>query len=705
MATVDVRLADCTLRLDESSGDLRGLAWHEPAAELIRDPRLGESFRILLPRPDRESCYFNSRDQTVSSIETDATGVTCTYEKLANDTEVVDVRVVYRMECRGGQLEFSIEVDNSTDRPVAEVLFGMLGGVQGIGRRSDMRSLIPGAHKNLAPNIFHTFAAGEYGGGNLGIRHSAQGYLYPGYEGLSMSWASFYNVREHVGVYYGSHDPETRLTGLYTELHPYTASTVRGSNWPARRDLPDDEPLGLTTGWLNFPYNRRSAVQLGPVVVQVHRGDWRDASAIYRRWFDTRFPVRATSAVRREMAWQATIMSNPEGVTVHRFADIEGMAVDARKYDVTAFELCGWDVGGIDRAYPDYRPDPALGTRDEFSAALASAKRAGVMPIVFANLQVADTATEQFRDLRRYVLHARWAEDLILLGFGEGTISARLGLARSNMAILGLGHPEVRQLLADQMVALVRDGAPVLQLDKTTVLQYLDFNEALPVGPDRSMPEGMLTLLQEILERGIEIDPEFSLASELWWDRSFQFVDVLYTRMVDIDIPSPALVYTFPEVTSTIFAENPGDFNVMNNGMRYGMVWALAPRHYNDSLDEALTRPLSRYVQELIRIRSKHRDVLFHGRFEDTLGADVQGHPDLRHSVFRSAGGEARQACVLVNYGTRPLETSVAWSDASRPRSVEVCQPHAEDRLATLPVTVRLAPQSCAVVVDVPSGR
>ena len=27
----------------------------------------------------------------------------------------------------------------------------------------------------------------------------------------------------------------------------------------------------------------------------------------------------------------------------------------------------------------------------------------------------------------------------------------------------------------------------------------------------------------------------------------------------------------------------------MNNGMRYGMVWALAPRHYNDSLDERLT--------------------------------------------------------------------------------------------------------------------
>jgi hypothetical protein len=37
--------------------------------------------------------------------------------------------------------------------------------------------------------------------------------------------------------------------------------------------------------------------------------------------------------------------------------------------------------------------------------------------------------------------------------------------------------------------------------------------------------------------------------------------------------------------------------------MRYGLVWAMAPRHYSASLDEEVTRPLSIYVAELIRIR------------------------------------------------------------------------------------------------------
>lgn len=705
MTDIEVRTECCTLTLDAVSGDLRQIAWHEPALELIREPRLGENFRVLLPLPGQESNYFCSQEQEASAIETDATGVTCTYERLRNGSgEQADVRVEYRIECRENGLEFSVSIDNKTDHPVAEVMFGILGGLHGIGRRAETRSVVPGGHVNLAPNLFHTFPAGEYGGGNLGIRHSACGFPYPGEDGMSMSWASFYNPRKNIGLYFGSHDIETRLTALYLELRPCTTSAVRGSNWPRPADLPGDEPTGLTAGWVNFPYVRRAGVRLGPVRLQVHRGDWRTGSEIYRNWFDTHFPVSEADWLRDEMAWQSTILRNPEDVTVHRFSDLPALAEDARKYDVTAFEILGWDVGGIDRGYPDYQPDPALGSRDDFRAALSSVRAAGVKPVVFANLQVADTASEAFqRQLRSFAIRGRWAEDLALLGWGEGTIGARMGLSRSTMAILSLSHPELRKLLVDQMIELVRDGAAALQLDKTVAVRYLDFNEASPVSPDRSAPEGLLMTLAEILQEGRRVDPEFALASETWWDRAFQYVNVLYSRMTDIDIADPTLIYTFPEVTSTIFAENPTDFNVMNNGMRYGMVWALAPRHYNDSLDERLTQPLARYVRELIRIRARHRDVLFHGRFQDTLGAQVSQRPDLRYSVFRTTrAAQPRQACVVVNYGDRSIDTSVTWGGANR---AEICQPYQADRVATLPADIQVPPHSCAVVAEIPPQR
>jgi len=189
------------------------------------------------------------------------------------------------------------------------------------------------------------------------------------------------------------------------------------------------------------------------------------------------------------------------------------------------------------------------------------------------------------------------------------------------------------------------------------------------------------------------------LASEIFWDRAFPFVDVSYVRMGDIDMNSPVLRYTFPEWTSTICAESPGDFNVMSNGMRYGLVWDMNPRHYNDSMDEPLTQPLSRYVQELIRIRTKHKDLLFHGRFRDTVGAEVKAGKDVRYSVFEGMDKPGK-ACVVVNYGNEEASAEVTWPGGEG-QAVEVLKPFQADAADELPAKIRLAPRTCAVIVKV----
>jgi hypothetical protein len=131
--------------------------------------------------------------------------------------------------------------------------------------------------------------------------------------------------------------------------------------------------------------------------------------------------------------------------------------------------------------------------------------------------------------------------------------------------------------------------------------------------------------------------------------------------------------------------------------MRYGLVWAIQPRHYNDSMDEPLTRPLSRYVQELIRIRAKHRDLLFLGRFRDTLGAEVRAGNDVRYSVFEGMDNPGK-ACVVVNYSNKEAGAEVTWPGGTG-ESVEVLKPFHPDAEGTLPVKVQLAPRTCAVIV------
>jgi hypothetical protein len=134
----------------------------------------------------------------------------------------------------------------------------------------------------------------------------------------------------------------------------------------------------------------------------------------------------------------------------------------------------------------------------------------------------------------------------------------------------------------------------------------------------------------------------------------------------------------------------------MNNGMRYGLVWAVQPRHYNDSMDEPLTRPLSLYVKELIRIRSKHKDVLFFGRFRDTMGAEVKAGSNVRYSVFEGMDGPGK-ACVVVNFGNEDETAEVTWPGGEGSQ-VDVLVPFRSDAVQTLPAKIRLAPRTCAVI-------
>ena len=136
----------------------------------------------------------------------------------------------------------------------------------------------------------------------------------------------------------------------------------------------------------------------------------------------------------------------------------------------------------------------------------------------------------------------------------------------------------------------------------------------------------------------------------------------------------------------------------MNNGMRYGFVWDLAPRHYNASVDEPLTRPLARYVSELIRIRKQYADLLFFGRFNDTMGATVTGDPDIRYSVFDPLHPDSgRRACVIVNFGSVPESAEVHLDGLGG--EVTIATPFQPDRTATLPVKVTIPPNTVEVIV------
>ena len=694
---IEVATDVCIFHLDKTNGNLVGLHWLNPDEDVIKESRLGENFRILLPLSDYEANYFLSTNQKVR-FEKMKNGIICHYDRLINERQTLGVKVDYKIESKNGQLLFSITVNNTTDQPLAEVYYGIIGGQKGLRNRSDTRTLIPGGTSNNNGEMFTRFSGGGYGGGNLGITYSAGGSSYPGWS-MSMSWMEVFNIRENIGMYYAQHDSIIRKTNLYYELRPSEKGNVIGDNWPTELDVPSGTPIGLTMGWMNTPYTKKDIFASAPVVLQLHKGDWHQGSQIYRRWFDGHYNVnRQPTWLRNEMAWQSVIIYNCEDVIHYKFKDLPKLAADAKKYGVTTFEILGWDKGGIDRGYPEYEPDPKLGTKDEFKNALSDIKKLGVHPLIFTNIQWVDTDIPLYYDkLKKYEKKGRWTDDLSIAGWGEGTISSRIGISRHNMTQITPSYPEVNRLLMDYFLDIVKSGADGFQFDKTSSLD-VDFNPLLKLSPDRAMPQGVFDMLGQVLKEGSKINPELAIASELIWDRAFQYVDVSYLRMNAMDM-HPALRYTFPEWTSTIFAENPFDFNIMNNGMRYGFVWAMAPWHYNASMDEAVTQPLSRYVGELIRIRKKHADILFTERFMDTIGATVKCGENSRFSVFEPMNNKTRKAVVVVNFGNKEDEMEVNIENFKGVKA-ELCIPFQNDRLIQLPAKIKVPPRTCAVVVQ-----
>ena len=144
--TRTIEISNATLRVDEKTCDLVGLSWKQPALEVIAESRLGDNFRLLLPKAGQEAAYFHSKDQNVSRIEVRENEIACVYKSLRNSQEELPLKVQYHIRSTASQILFSIEIDNTTDRKLAEVLYGIIGGQQGIANRADTESLIPGGY-------------------------------------------------------------------------------------------------------------------------------------------------------------------------------------------------------------------------------------------------------------------------------------------------------------------------------------------------------------------------------------------------------------------------------------------------------------------------------------------------------------------------------------------------------------------------------
>ncbi len=701
--TIDIESDYYLVRVDAGNGAIVKLLDKKGGIDLITEPRLADNFRVLLPLPDLEANYIVGPQQKLTSHHQGNDSLELTWQgPLRNPKGDFDLNVAMRIKLNGPSIEFSLHVENHTSHQVAEVWYPILGGFTGIGEREDSIEMIPVAGGSSRTELFREFQ-GRAPGGGLGVTYVEAFWTYP--NPMPMPWIGLYNRKLKRGIYFASHDRICRFKAVRFELHPGIGSRQYHGNWPRPDELDRDTPLGLKLHWTHFPYTKAGETFAGPpVVVQFHDGDWHDSAKIYRQWFKSQFTILDSNSnwMRQKLAFVDTMFLLPEGNVIVPFKDIPHWAKGAADYGVTSVLISGWNIGGHDGSYPYYDPDPRLGTWDELAEGIRACHKMGVKVFFFANIQPVRVDTDWFRtELHRYTSQDKWGVDYAVMGWGMGTIGARLGYTRPPLVGDCSGIPAFRKIIVTKMTKLAEIGADGIHIDKLWPHPGLDFNPLSTLSPDQATSVGRLLALEEILKACKAINPEFAISTESAWDRTLTYSNVAWAWHDNASDHVPVLKYTFPEWFPGLVVPQPFDFTPVNNAVRYGYQIFVGPGNYiaPDSMAYPTMRRLSEYIREVLRIAEDVKDTIFFGEFMDDQQGHCESGDEMRHSVFRNPK-TSKRACVVVNLGSRPNDASIVGFAGNSNGEVIVRQPFAEPRRAILPVKLVIPAERLAIVSE-----
>jgi hypothetical protein len=679
------------LEIEREHGTLVHFSHKALDIDLVQEPRLAENFRLLIPLEHWRGHYVLGKEQILRDAQIDGNQCVLTWRGLQSSQGSFDVEVVQTIQLQDDDAIFSLTVTNHSSHQIEEIFNVAVGGMANFAERNDWRLHWATRVGQGTEWAFYD----EFPGSYLGPPFPIWTAMYHG--DLSMPWVSLYNRRLRKGVYIGNHDMEVRQSTVWAQLIPcttYQGPANHSQRWPDPA-VTGDTPVGITLAWNNFPFLNQGEHWAGPpIVFHFHEGIWWAAADYFRRWFDshTQFD-KSGSWMVEEDAWQSTIISYPEGTVGYRFKDLPQMAQDAKQYGIRVLQIDGWDIGGIDRDYPAYTPDPRLGTWAELADALTQCMAMDVYVMLFTNLQWVNIETEWYeRELHRYAVRDPYGHIRGGMGWEYNTTLGLRNQTIYRMVPANPSRPEFKRIILDQLQNVLRLGAPGTQIDKLHVMTEFDYSPDNPAPRDAALVRGSLEVLADFYRQAQAINPDFRIATEAHWDRAMPFVDASYSRFFSND-HIPTYGHTFPEFRQSCCVTGDWDFGLVNNCIRFGHIINVEARCLHGTASDAL--PLSRYVASALTLRRGLKESLWHSIVVEPVNVKVDASPHLLHSLHRSWQGH--QETLVLNHFERSDQTAkVDYPDQFR--TAVIHRPDRTPEQVSLPVTVSVPKDEVVVI-------
>ena len=607
-------------------------------------------------------------------------------------------------------------MDNRSGHLVEEAYPLCLGGMADWERQGAWRMLVPGLIFGGEQWSYYEEFPGKY----LGFRRSSFAFAYPGasvdywQQNLSMPWVSLYDAERGVGVYLANHNPEIAFSAFWGEMVPQPDfASPHGRAlllWPDPERVDADVPVGVTVGWAFFPFLEEGRFESPPVVLRFHHGTWREASRLYRAWFDEHVgsPVVRRDGLAAHDAWQNTYLETPGGRIRYRFEDLPQLARDALEADIGAIMIGGYHEGGLDTSYPRFStPSPRLGTPEQLRDGIAACRALGVDVVLFANAnQISLDAPDYEERLSRLANKRPDGRPHLPIAFGFDRLLSFMGVGVPHMVSGNMTHPELRELVTgawEDLIALEPSG---IQIDKLISGEpyNLDFDPEVDGHPMSSSHRALVASVADFHASLQGRDPRPWLALETGWDRLMPYAEVTYCRFFGQD-HIPVQEVTFPEVKATCCVCGQFDFGLVNNCIRYGHVLALEGDYlWGTSADVPAIVP---YVREVLRMRRGLMENLWWASIVEPDFAEVNADGPLRVGAFKAwdemPPSGTRHALVVHHFEAEAVDVRVELRAPYTRAAVH--RPSAEFSLQDAPLELRVGRDEVVVLLPLPPLR
>ncbi len=696
MSDIVLRNATLSLSVSPETGAVTGLESRLSGWTIFNRPKLGLSFRFLLPLSEelRNNKVLGERQKPRSVlVAKDGSSVRVAWDSLVSErggTHDIGVSLEIRMEERAAI--FAMSVDNRSSLVVENVYCPYLGDVRApVGApwlRTFLYNYASVQEWDLRPRFQNLRG---YFGSDYPVQFSPFAY------GCGSPMSPYVLLRGPAeGLFVGMAEDTTELVAWGTELRPGYGSSIDGRVPDA--DTISGKDVAVRFAAVHVPYimggeNRA----LPPVALEAYQGDWHAGVDIHKRIFALgQRPAVAPAWAREPHSWLQLHINSPEDELRTRFVDLPAVGAECAHHGVKAIQLVGWNSGGQDQGNPSHDPDPRLGTFAELKTAIAEIRAMGVKLILFAKFTWADRATERFRkELRRLAIKDPYGDYYMHPGYQYQTATQFLDINTKRLIPMCFLSEEYLRICEEEFAKILDLGADGFLFDECLhhdgALLCFDKSHGHRYGAPVYANDNLL--IERFARVAATRNPDFLFGGEACYDREMAVYQISYHRSEN-KLHVPLSRYSLPSAQYMTAVTGFDDRTMIAQCLLYRYVVSYEPYNFKGKLADF---PLTlEYGRKMDALRRELREYFWDGEFRHEVGAKVQcgGKPHHPFAVFLSAKSGV-PALVIANYQDEPVEVSaeVEGAKLSRWRSID------DPSWKAFCGVVSIQPRSCIVVL------